>query len=434
MKYLDKNVYEAAQERLKIIFDEFENINVSFSGGKDSGLLLNLCIKYMKENNINRKIFVWHQDFEAQYSETTKYVERTLTANLDYIKPIWMCLPMRCKTSASMFEQYWIPWEEKKKDIWVRPMPDYDCVVNLKNHKFDFYKHAMLEDDLTVAFAPWLHRTYGGGGKKTISLLGLRAQESLTRWRVVNSKVKTCYKKYLWTTKINEDVYSGYPLYDWQTEDVWTANAKFDFDYNKLYDLFYEAGLSIDSMRVASPFNECAISSLNLYRVVEPEIWGAVVGRVQGANFSNIYGGTHAVAWKNIKLPPNHTWKSFVEFLLKTLPKETRKTYEEKFATSIEFWRKTGGVLSNETIAELNAMGIKMTLNGKSNYRTDKTRVTFAEYPDDLDVKAFQTVPTYKRMAICILKNDHLCKYMGFSQTQQEAKKRAEAIEKYKNL
>ena len=31
-----KNVYELAQERLKVIFSEFDNIYVSFSGGKDS--------------------------------------------------------------------------------------------------------------------------------------------------------------------------------------------------------------------------------------------------------------------------------------------------------------------------------------------------------------------------------------------------------------
>ena len=31
-----KNVYELAQERLKVIFNEFDNIYVSFSGGKDN--------------------------------------------------------------------------------------------------------------------------------------------------------------------------------------------------------------------------------------------------------------------------------------------------------------------------------------------------------------------------------------------------------------
>ena len=39
-----RQVYELAQERLKVIFNEFDNIYVSFSGGKDSGVLLNMCI------------------------------------------------------------------------------------------------------------------------------------------------------------------------------------------------------------------------------------------------------------------------------------------------------------------------------------------------------------------------------------------------------
>ena len=54
--YLEKNVYEATQERLKTVFEEFDNIYVSFSGGKDSGLLLNLCIDYMKKNNITKNL------------------------------------------------------------------------------------------------------------------------------------------------------------------------------------------------------------------------------------------------------------------------------------------------------------------------------------------------------------------------------------------
>ena len=36
-KYIGQNVYDALQDRLKFIFEEFDNIFVSFSGGKDSG-------------------------------------------------------------------------------------------------------------------------------------------------------------------------------------------------------------------------------------------------------------------------------------------------------------------------------------------------------------------------------------------------------------
>ena len=43
-EYLEQNVYEALRKRLKFIFEEFDNIYVSFSGGKDSGLLLNMVL------------------------------------------------------------------------------------------------------------------------------------------------------------------------------------------------------------------------------------------------------------------------------------------------------------------------------------------------------------------------------------------------------
>ena len=69
-----KNVYELTQERLRMIFNEFDNIYVSFSGGKDSGILLELCIDYIRKNNLNRKIGVFHMDYEIQYRMTIDYV------------------------------------------------------------------------------------------------------------------------------------------------------------------------------------------------------------------------------------------------------------------------------------------------------------------------------------------------------------------------
>ena len=430
--YENRSVYEATQERLKFIFDEFENVYVSFSGGKDSGLILNLCIDYIRKNNLNRKIGVLHQDFEAQYTHTTNFVTKMMTSNLDVIEPFWVCMPYLAKTATSMYEQYWRPWDSAKKDIWVRKMPKYKGVINIENHKFDFWSDTLTQDEFYDKFAVWYHQNISKKGK-TICLVGIRTDESLNRWRAITSEKKS-YKNTIFTTQIAGDVYTGYPIYDWSVEDVWTAHAKFDFPYNEIYDTFYAAGLTVHQMRVASPFNDWAIGSLNLYRTLEPEIWGSMVGRVNGANFCAIYGGTKAVAWKNIQKPKNHTWKSYVEFLLQTLPEETRKTYEQKFSTSVKFWKETGGVLSKETIAELDVQHIIYKTNGKSNYKTTKERVLFDEYPDEADVKEVHLVPSYKRMAICILKNDHLCKYMGFSQTKAEREKREAAIQKYKEL
>lgn len=435
--YLPESVWTATQERLRWLFAEFENVFVSFSGGKDSGVLLNLCLDYLRRHAPHRTIGVFHQDFEAQYTETTGYVERTLTRGLDLIRPYWLCLPMSCKTATSMYEQYWTPWDPEAREIWVRPRPDYSGVIHLDNlaeHHLDFYRPGMLQDDLYDGFAPWYHRQVAGGKGRTVCLVGLRSDESLNRWRAVTARKESAFQGVSWTTGIADGTWAAYPLYDWRTEDIWTSNAREGWDYNRLYDLFHLAGVPLHDMRVASPFNDWAISSLKLYRAVEPAVWARMVGRVNGANFSALYGGTEMVGWKRISLPAGHTWKSFLDLLLRTLPEETRATYEQKFATSIEFWRTRGGCLSPETIAELRALGIPIEIRGKTAYRTDKQAVTFAEYPDDCAVAEFQSCPSYKRMCICILKNDHLCKFMGFSQTQEESKRRQAALAKYRDL
>ena len=98
MGEVQKNVYELAQERLHIIFKEFDNICVSFSGGKDSGVLLNLCIDYIRRNNLKRKLSVYHMDYEIQYSMTIDYVDRILEANKDILEVYRVCVPFKVTT------------------------------------------------------------------------------------------------------------------------------------------------------------------------------------------------------------------------------------------------------------------------------------------------------------------------------------------------
>lgn len=90
-EYMQQNVYEALQERLRFIFEEFDNVYVSFSGGKDSGLLLNLVMDYRRKYYPWKTIGIFHQDFEAQYTVTTEYVERTLEHYKDEAELYWVC-------------------------------------------------------------------------------------------------------------------------------------------------------------------------------------------------------------------------------------------------------------------------------------------------------------------------------------------------------
>lgn len=423
------NVYDAMNERIKFVFENFDNIYVSFSGGKDSGVMLNAVMDYAEKIGYTKKIGLFHIDYEAQYQATTDYVLDVFEKFKDRIEPFHICLPLAAQCATSMTQSYWLPWDEDKKDIWVRELPE-NC-INESNNPLTFFEKGMWDYDLQEKFGDWYAKEKGG---KVAAFVGIRTQESLNRWRAIHSdkRIETFDGK-PWTKKVGKNTYNIYPIYDFSTEDVWIANGKNEWGYNRLYDLFWQAGLSIDEMRVASPFNDCAIGSLKLYKAIDPNTWGRMVGRVNGVNFSAIYGGTTAMGWKSIKLPEGHTWKSYMEFLLTTLPDETRENYEKKLQTSINFWTSKGGVLDEQTINELIDEGVKLEVGDATNYKTDKLPVKM-NYLDDTNAKNFKSVPTYKRMCICIMKNDHLCKYMGFSLTKTETAKRKNAELKYKEI
>ncbi|MCI9050100.1 MAG: DUF3440 domain-containing protein, partial [Coprobacillus sp.] len=413
-QYIEDDVYTALQNRLHFLFNEFENIYISFSGGKDSGLLLNLVLDFKRKFYPDKVIGVFHQDFEAQYTLTSEYIERTFESIKNEVEPYWVCLPMATRTALSSYQMYWYPWDDTKKDIWVRNMPQKDYVIHLNNNPITTYRYKMHQEDLAKQFARWYRLSHNN--KKTVCLLGMRADESLQRYSGFLNK-KYGYKGECWISKQFKDVWCASPLYDWSHNDVWHANYLFNYDYNKLYDLYYKAGLKVSQMRVASPFNDYSKDALNLYRVIDPEVWTKLIGRVKGANFACIYGKTKAMGYRNISLPKGHTWKSYTRFLLDTLPIRLRYNYAKKFNTSIHFWHEVGGGLDEEVIQELEEHGYNIQRNGISNYTLNKkSRIIFkGNIPDDTDdIKSSKDIPSWKRMCYCILKNDHICRFMGF--------------------
>ena len=161
------------------------------------------------------------------------------------------------------------------------------------------------------------------------------------------------------------------------------------------------------------------------------------MGRVQGANFASIYGKTKAMGYRNATLPAGHTWKSYTFFLLDTLPVRLRNNYVKKFNTSMEFWHKTGGGLDEETIQELEAHGYDIRRNGVSNYTLNKkSRIIFTgKIPDHTDdIKSSRDIPSWKRMCFCILKNDHICRFMGFGMTREQQRRINMIRNKYKSV
>jgi predicted phosphoadenosine phosphosulfate sulfurtransferase len=425
---MKKNVYELAIQRIRTIFNEFDNIYVSFSGGKDSGVMLNLCIQYIRENNLKRKIGVFYMDYEVQYTETIKYIDRVLRANPDIIEVYHVCVPFKVTTCTSMHQTYWRPWDDDCKEFWVRDMP----AGSFQKTDFPFYTPAIWDSEFYILFAQWYHLLKNA--KKTCCLVGIRTQESSHRWRTIyGNKRYHMYHGLKWTKHVSKYIYNAYVIYDWSTTDIWVANGRFGWDYNRLYDLYYQAGVPVEKQRVASPFLLAAQESLHLYKAIDPDTWGKMICRVNGVNFTALYGQTSAVAQKKVILPSGHTWESYMHFLLSTLPEEIRRNYLQKLSVSINFWRKRGGCLPQETIEKLQAGGIEIEVLDQSNYNTTKHPVRM-EYQDDIDISGFKYLPTFKRMCICILSNDHLCKYMGFAMTKKEIENRKKIMDFYQNI
>jgi predicted phosphoadenosine phosphosulfate sulfurtransferase len=166
-RYIDKNVYDATNERLDIIFNDFKKIYGSFSGGKDSGVLLNMCID--KARKLNHKIGCLFIDVEACYSMSISFVKRMIFNNLNVLEPFGVCLPMKSPNSLSYLDPTWIWWDKDKEKIWVREMPRNQFIINEENNKFDFYEQNMSFERFVKYFGSWY-----GKGEKTACLLGLR--------------------------------------------------------------------------------------------------------------------------------------------------------------------------------------------------------------------------------------------------------------------
>lgn len=429
--YKEINVYDATIERFDFIFENFERIYLSFSGGKDSGLMLNMILKYMRDRNITKKIGIQIMDNEANYQASIDFMHRILQANSDLLEVYWCCMPITLPCTVSAYEIDWQCWGEKDKERWVRPMPTEDYIVNMNNHPFgDKFIENMNYNHFWDMFAEWYSQ-----GKTTANLIGIRAQESLNRFRAIMNAQKQTMKGMAWTKKNTPNVYNVYPIYDWKTRDVWIANDKFNWDYNKLYDVFYLAGVPVEKMRVASPFMSESKSSLNLYRVIDGHTWARLCARVSGANFIATYG--KQLNYRSFTLPNGHTWKSFVKFLLDTLPKESAENFKQRFIQSILYWGRVGRGLHDDVIEDLKTNNVRFTINGTTPHgKNELKRVKIKVPPDELDcLKSHNSeVTSWKRFALTILKNDHTCKYMGLSPTKHQMERQKIIQRKYSGV
>lgn len=395
--YIEKNVYESAKERVSYIFDNFEKIYVSFSGGKDSTVMFHLVVEEAIKRN--RKVGILLIDLEAQYKCTINHALEMVEEYKENIELYWVCLPLLLRNAVSNFEPRWVCWDKEKKDMWVR---DYPKQVNpiTETEYFDFYQEKMEFEEFMVLFGKWY-----GKGQNTAGFVGIRCDESLNRFRTIASKTKEMFNNKKFTTKVCDNLYNVYPIYDWKVADIWKFHKLFpDKKHNEVYDLMHKAGLTPSQMRICQPYGDDQRRGLWLYHILEPQTWFKVVARVNGANGGALYiqetGNVNG--YNKIEKPSNHTWKSFCNLLLNTMPEKTREHYVNRFGVFIKGWKGRG---YKDGIPD--------------------------EAPMILENKKW--VPSYRRLCKVLLRNDWWCKGLGLTQPKSQAYEKYLQIKKQRS-
>lgn len=385
--YIDMDVLQAAQNRIKIVFDNFEKIYLSFSGGKDSGVMMHLVMNEAIKRN--RKIGILFVDLEAQYSYTIEYVKKMFSIYRNNIDIYWICLPLALRNAVSVYQPKWQCWNPDKKNIWVRDIPE-NCIS--EQTYFKFFERDMEFEEFVPKFGKWYSE-----GKKCACFVGIRADESLNRFRTIKNKYKITYNGLMWTTKIYDTLlYNIYPIYDWKTKDIWIYNYRYKKKYNELYSIMNKAGLSIHQQRICQPYGDDQRKGLWLFHLIEPETWSKIVARVNGANSGSkfvTYSGNISGQIKITK-PEDKTWCEFAYILLNSMPDITKEHYKNKIYKFIKWYENNGW--------------------------TDKEKSIRHDIPDEYDIKmeASKKAPSWKRIVKMLLRNDYWAKGLSFSQNK----------------
>lgn len=379
--YLGMNVLESARKRIAYAFDHFERVYVSFSGGKDSSVMLHLVADEARKRG--RRFAVMTIDWECQFTLTIEHIEQMLASVSDVADAYWYQVPMTTWNGCSQFEPEWTAWDESKPELWVR---EKSKSAITDTAKVPFYYDGMTFEEFTVLFAAWYSE-----GKNCACLVGIRAGESLNRFRTI-ARDKPTHNGNQFTTLVTGNVWNVYPIYDWRTSDIWVYNCRFKKLYNKLYDRMYQAGMTIHQMRIDEPFGDTQRQSLWLYQVIEPDMWARIVARVAGANTGSLYGqeSGNILGNRYIRLPDGHTWESFAKLLLDTMPPKVGEHYKNKIAVYINWYKERG-------------------------YEDG--------IPDEADYKleTYNKAPSWRRICKTLLRNDYWCRGLGFSPTKSSA-------------
>lgn len=272
--YSNKTVYDAALERIRFLFDEFPNIIVGVSGGKDSTVVYNLALQVAKEKGRLplKCLFV---DQEAEWQATIDTITEIME-NPD-VEPKWYQMPIKLFNATSTTDHWLMCWDKNDEHRWMREQVSY----SIKENVYGTERFAEL-------FPAIIKKEYAG--EKTCYIAGVRTEESPTRAMALTHDVT--YKGRTWgkvLDKTNQH-YTFYPIYDWSYMDVWKAIHDNEWSYNRIYDAQYNYGVKLQNMRVSNVHHETAVGTLFYMQEIEGDTYTKLTQRIAGVDMAGKLG------------------------------------------------------------------------------------------------------------------------------------------------